>query len=413
MLATREQICWLLVAWALLLLTCQSVQLASPNSTNKDKGKGLKLIAEYKNNQLEGLSSDGRLILLHQTSTPMRTYTFRSDIGRGQADQPDTHDDLLRVIELENGRELGHLGTEAFPGVEGFIPNTQEVFYSERKQYAQKMGQAYKIWNPASGQLHVCLDNPAGGFSWPVFLDQQQAIGIVSQKGSSEILAKLSLPECVLTNLGSVEPENSKNGAWQKLTLSPDKRFLAYTIYPGGKLIIWDIANKKVAKQLTPSPLLFDSNLDYRAFGNNIDYSTDGKLLIVNANIVNGNAHIRKEYLLSFETETYQLKKRIEVQALATAMAISPDGRMVAIGYTKEMQKTFTTNEQGIIALYDLTTGQEITTAAHSEVKQRRSDPFIARVRRLAFTPDGMYLLSSTYDTRLWQIGVARIEQAK
>lgn len=403
MLAAREQICWLLGAWALLLmLTCQSVQLASPNSTNK--AKGLKLIAEYKNNHLEGLSSDGRLILLYQTSTPMRTYTFRSDTGRGKADQPDTHDDLLRVIELKNGRELGHLGTEAFPGVEGFIPNTQEVFYSERKQYAQKMGQAYKIWNPASGQLHVCLDNPAGGFSWPVFLDQQQAIGIVSQKGSSEILAKLTLPECTLTNLGPVAPERSKNGAWQKLALSPDKRFLAYTIYPGGELIIWDIANKKVTERITPSSLLFDSTLDYRAFGSNIDYSADGKLLIVNANIVNGNANVRKEYLLTFDTSTYQLKKRIEVPALATAMAISPDGRMAAIGYTEEMQKFFSTNEQGVIALYDLTTGQEIATAAHSEVKQRRSDPFIARVRRLAFTPDGEYLLSSTYDTRVWQI---------
>jgi hypothetical protein len=37
-------------------------------------------------------------------------------------------------------------------------------------------------------------------------------------------------------------------------------------------------------------------------------------------------------------------------------------------------------------------------------VKQQRNDPFAAKVTQLAFTPDGKYLLSSTYDTLMWQL---------
>jgi WD40 repeat protein len=89
---------------------------------------------------------------------------------------------------------------------------------------------------------------------------------------------------------------------------------------------------------------------------------------------------------------------------IGTAIAISPDSKMMAVAYTREQRKTFAVTEQAEVILYDLNTGAIIAKAAHPPLKQKRDDPFAARINKLLFTPDGKYLLSSTNDTLLWEI---------
>ena len=68
------------------------------------------------------------------------------------------------------------------------------------------------------------------------------------------------------------------------------------------------------------------------------------------------------------------------------------------------MAVAFDKGQQPQVVLYDLETGNEIARAAHPAVKKNRDDPFATRISRLAFTPDGKYLLSSTHDTFVWEV---------
>src|SRR5437867_3799162 len=98
-------------AKVLLLVMLLNAGLATSGESGKREEWtkiNLKLVAEYKQNQLEDVSSDGRLMVFFQTSRPMRTFTYRP--GRGaEGDRPETHDELLRAVDLESGREVNNV----------------------------------------------------------------------------------------------------------------------------------------------------------------------------------------------------------------------------------------------------------------------------------------------------------------
>jgi WD40 repeat protein len=359
-----------------------------------DKEITLELVAEYKKNHLRDISSDGKLLLFYQTSTPMRTYRVTTDGNISKSNQPDANDDVLRVVELESGRELSRTRTAFFPLNEQFVPGTKQIYYAEPKPHPQQ-GRMHKLFDFTSGQTKVCLDAPEGGFSDVVFLDQHHAFGTVSQENGGESLAKLTLPECARSILGPIDSTFPQGRTWGELTLSPDKKLLAYTVYAGPEVILWDISHKQVAKTFYSAPLYFGSK---RAF------TPDGKLLIVTAGTKAFGGDDIKRYLLFYDTKTYELVRRLEVPEMS-AIAVSPDSQKLALAYTEKQRQSLT--EQAVVVLYDLATGKELGRASHPSVREQRSDPFMAKISHLFFTPDGAYLLSSTYDTRIWRIGLS------
>jgi WD40 repeat protein len=384
---------WLIIALFTLLDSCQLTSLRGSHAASTEEEKTLTLVAEYKKNMLEDISSDGRLLLFYQTSVPMRTYTITVDGTEVRANQPEKHDDLLRVVNRESEREVARTRVRFFPLEQQFVPDTRQVFYSEPKSSAQS-GRLYKLWDITSGQTRVCLDAPEGGFFSVTFPDQQHALGTVSHKEGGESLGSVTLADCKRAIVGSVDPEYIRGKTWGQLALSPNRDLVAYTIYAGSEVIIRKISTRQVAKKLDPAPL---------SFGDKLSYTPDGKLLIVAATTSALGGENTKNYLLFYDTKDYQRVRRLEVPG-ATAMAISPDSRLLAVGYTEEWKKALGITEQAVVVLYDLATGQEVARASHLPVNQQRSDPFIARIGKLAFTPDGKYLLSSTYDTRIWQV---------
>jgi WD40 repeat protein len=385
-------ICIVMMFAMTLVRDYQPSSLATTSVTDK-KEMNLKQAAEYKSNILQDISTDGRWLLFYQTSTPTRSQTIPQGGNRARANQPSTSDDVLRVVERSSGRELGRIKVEFFPESVQFIPGTQQVFYKEPASNKQKY--LFKVWNFSKGEAKACSDADVTNFRYATVVDAQHALGTVLEENGGESLGKLTLPECARTIISPVDPEYPQGKVWGGVAVSLDKRFLAYTIYAGSEVIIWDTANKRVAKNLSPAPL---------SFWDKPAYTPDGKLLIVIAgtNAVGGKN--TKSYLLVYDTRTYQQVRRLEVPAVS-AFAVSPDSQVLAVGYTKEEKKASITTEQAQLVLYNLMTGKEVGKASHPPVKQQRSDPFAAKITQLAFTPDGRYLLSSTYDTRLWQLG--------
>jgi hypothetical protein len=180
----------------------------------------------------------------------------------------------------------------------------------------------------------------------------------------------------------------------------------------GGVIIVRDTATLKTVKQIEPSSGLI--------FGGRPIYTPDGKLLLVVASNTTFDKPETRRHLLFYDATSYDVARELDITSwsppvlredvavnsnvIGTAMAISPDSRFLAVGYTKEEKKGFSITEQAHIVVYDLTTGEEVARASHPQVKQQRSDPFAARIGKLAFTPEGKYLLSSTHDTLVWEI---------
>jgi WD40 repeat protein len=388
----RPLACAISLCTSAMLCGHQLVSLNTLHTTDANKEKNLELVAEYKKNSLRDISPDGRLLLFYQTTSPMRNYSVAADGSISKLNHPDSYDDALRVVELESGREVSRTPTTFFPINEQFVPSTKQIYYAEPKSHPQQ-GRIHKLLDFTSGETKVCLDAPEGGFSNVVFVDQHRAFGTVSQKNGGELLAKLTLPECARSILGPIDATFPQGKTWGGLTLSPDKKLLAYTVYAGPEVIIWEISKEQVAKSLHSAPLSF---WDKRAF------TPDGRRLLVASGTNAFGGDDTNGYLLFYDMKTYQLLRRMEVPEIS-AIAVSPDNRKVAVAYTERPNQS---SEQAVVLLYDIESAEKLGRASHPSVRQRRSDPFAAKVSRLSFSPDGKYLLSSTYDTRVWRISL-------
>jgi WD40 repeat protein len=147
-------------------------------------------------------------------------------------------------------------------------------------------------------------------------------------------------------------------------------------------------------------------------WGLEASYTPDGKFLLVPATNTIRDQPDTKRFLYFYDTTNYQLARQLDITSwnppvvndevtfqsnvIGTALAIAPDSRTMAVAYEKGRQPQ--------VVLYDLETGKEVGRAVHPAVKESREDPFAARIGKLAFTPDGKYLFSSTHDTFVWEV---------
>lgn len=388
-------------------------QNVQDKKSGKGKGMGLKLIEQYKKNKVKALSSDGKRVLFYQTSTPMRTFAFPLDGNPPQENKATVSDDMLRVIDLASKQESASIPTNFFPYNAEFIPGTNTVFYSERDNQA---GVLQKIWNIDTNKVTPCLNtkdlsykSDEGGLSDTfVVLDKTRAISTIWQRGSGHILVNLSLPDCTLTRIGPVNPDDLRvriSGFADYSSVS--KEHVAFATREQ-KIIIRNLQTLAFIKEVLPPTGL--------RLGEQIKYTPDGKFLVVVAsNTVVDNADT-KRYLLFFDANNYAFVRQMDITSwsppiiekdvvhesnyVGTAMAISPDSNLIAIGFTRKQK----TEEQAEVVLYDLKNGEELARASYPAIKINRDDPFAARIGKLIFTPDGKYLLSSTHDTLLWEL---------
>lgn len=382
------------LAAALLLLLAQGGRPAAVTAPAATPAEGrISLVAQYRNDILGDISADGRRLLLYRTEQPTRTYTLPLTAG-GRATAPaPSRGDVLRVVERETGREVGRTGVRFFPLGAQFIPGTREVFYGEPAPPPAVAWQ-YKIWDPPSGRTRLCFDAPEGNLASLAFIDSRRAVGVVSKKDGGELLASVDLADCTREVLGPADPEYPRGRTWSGLQLSPGRDFLAYTTYAGSELFIWDLAAGRVARKLTAEPL---------AFGDELAYSPDGKLLIVAAS-TNPLAAGAKSYLLFYDTKDFRRVRTLEVPELS-ALAVSPDNSLLAVGLL-DRRPGAPPSDAGTpgIVLYDLADGRAVARASPPAERESRADPLAARINRLAFTPDARGLLSVAGHTLVWRI---------
>jgi hypothetical protein len=363
--------------------------------------KSLKLVSQYKRNKFQEISSDGNLLLFYESSKFVRTYTLQAN-GKVIANQPNTNTDVLRVVERASGRELGRMRVGFFPQDVQLIPGTHRVFYKEPKLVDGKLEWRIKIWDLANGEARECSNANAASQSFSL-IDAQHVLNIRRQAGKGERFAILTLPNCSQTKFSSIEHSDPMAGS---ISFTPARKEMAYV--SGQKVIVRNTATLDVTKEINPATGM--------SFGENAIYTLDGKFLVVLATNTIFDKPDTKRFLYFYDTANYQLARQLDVTSwrppvandevalksnvIGTAVAMAPDGRTMAVAYTKDQSGT----QQAQVVLYDLEKGREVGRAAHPAVKENRDDPFAAQIGKLAFTPQSKFLLSSTNDTLVWEV---------
>ncbi|CDM64905.1 hypothetical protein PYK22_00900 [Pyrinomonas methylaliphatogenes] len=396
------------VVWVLTLVWCAFfVQCIVGAGSSGRRGVRLRLVAEYKHDILCDISSDGRLVLFYRSSYPTRSYRIYG--GWVKANQPEVYDDELRVVDLRDGREVSRIRVEFFPENEQLVPGTLKVFYKEPQRRGNELRWVLRLWDFSTGEVEVCSSEDWANFRHATIVDSQHVFGALYREGSGEAIALLTLPDCKLAIGDPVNPSDPTRMT-TGLIISPNRRHLAYLT--SGEVYIRDIATLRIIERLkVPVGLVYKCGPIY---------TPDGKSLLVTASNMIFDKAEAKHYLLFYDTVNYEAVRQLDITGwmppkmsddsaiascfVGTALAVSPDGWVMAVGYTRVRERLLWTEEQAEVVLYDLSSGEEVGRVAHPAIRQRRDDPFAARVNRIAFTPDGKYMLTSTYDTRVWRI---------
>jgi WD40 repeat protein len=359
--------------------------------------KAMNLAAVHENNRLGEISQDGSLLVLYQTAAQTRRLFPNRQYSR---------DDLLRVVDLQSGREVAHIETEFFPSSIRFIPNSPNVFYIEPENPSRYV---LKIWNYGAGKSARCSDENAFGLSNVTFLNESTAVAaLLDEANQRALLAEIRLPDCSMKVIGPADPSDPKRyRVFGPLSVSPDGKHVAYKVPAANleRIIVREVATGKTVTDIEPNGLYLSPK---------ILYTNDQIFLIVVAASTGVSTQQTKRYLLFYDAKTYELKRQLEVTSwdrpesktagpdvvisLGTTWAVSPDSRLIAVG------NRTADGRQPYIVLYDLATGRELCRASYPPVSPRRDDPFLGMISSLAFTPDGKTLVSSTYDTRIWRL---------
>lgn len=400
---------WLLLLSLLVVICGQYFTMAQ----KKDEiGKAImKPIAIIKQNQLADISADGQLLLFYQTRVPMRRYTIPIDGSPGYANQPPVYDDFLRVVERKSGREIARLGVQE-PSTTRFVPDTNKVIYREMTK-TRPFGFESKIWDYQSGQTKTCFDIKNSPFS-PVFVDNNTAFGTIydENKYLGSLLTKLDLSSCQTEVIGRIYPLDVNNRVRNNtipgsgIKISPDRKLMAYPLDSDDKLIFRNTDNpEQIVKEIDSAPLYFWSEQIF---------TPDGKFLITNAadgDMGYGGGVRENYYLLIYDLKSFRKVGQIvipvseEMTIPASAqIAISPDSRLVAASYNTVKKELWGKVEQAHVAIYDIATGKEVGKVSHPLLKEKRKDPFKSDINKIIFTAGGKQLLTSTYDTYVWDI---------
>lgn len=389
---------WLLFALISIGL-CNHCTISAQPVSNYRKGKTKELLqptAVFKQSSLLDMSADGLLLLFYSTRVPVRVYTFPQN-GIPTVTKP-PGDDALRVLERISGREIAkHLTANTHDAQ--FVPRTSEIYYREIGIRSR-----VKFWDYATGETKTCLEVSGAGVSSVNFISEKTAFGAVyDEKGSKgDFLVKMKLPDCELENIGlvyPVDPQNPlrKNTINHDLQISPDSRLFAYSLQDGEKIILRNTISYEITREISALPIYFH---------NKEAFTPDGKLFVATAadrNPIIGNQAGDKYYLLVYDTGTWREVARIVVPG-NNAIAVSPDGKLVATSYKTKRKVLGGNIEQGHVAIYELQTGKQIGTISHKPVREKRKDPFQSDINKIIFTLDAKQFYTIGRDTYLWSV---------
>lgn len=174
------------------------------------------------------------------------------------------------------------------------------------------------------------------------------------------------------------------SGLW----CSADRQTLAYSVGP----TVFYLRSHDLS-------LVWESNVEAGMLAHKLVVSARGEWVAAAFSDEASIMFQKKFYVAILKGSDGSLHSKVNVDGEA-GIALSPDGRVLAVSFrprTDSWQYTVVPKVQ----LFDLATGAPFATLAHAPVPARNasiSQPLVQ------FTPDGRYLVTSGYETRVWRM---------
>ena len=340
----------------------------------------MQFIREYQHTVLRALSPDRRSMIVWETKSPIMLQR------RG--------DSTLQWIEIASGKLLAKTTVED-NHFAAFLPGGDKVIY--RTEPVMSLDKTtLEIWDLERNVTQQCLAGSEAHFLTQVApISDTRFIGRRDYGGDKpeNVLVVRSVPDCELFRDAALDPHRHRRGTPFPITVSPDKHWLAYPLLsqPPSTVFVFRRTEDLGIEHEVDVPMAF--------FPMFVRFTPDSKTLVAVLERLPSAKQPESLFKLTF----YDVKSGNAIRDLNVnaqdALAISPDGRVIAAGWHQIRGR----RSYLIISLHDLQTGEELARVEHSSAPRATFEGL--GLSTLEFAANGEYLVSgSSESTRVWKI---------
>lgn len=329
------------------------------------------------------------------TSEPtprLKTFSTRKRLAGAGTKAPARESVVLRVRRTDDWSEVGAVTVGWFPENLQFIPGTSLVFFSELGEPGSHRI-IHKVWDWRSGSVRVALESSLSETSSIMFLSRAEAVTLVAGENRQSELRPMALtPDLRLTAaIGNHSAATMSVG--KLVAISAAAGLVAHAV--GGKdVTVSKLEDGKVIRTISLAPLLIAGVMVF---------SPDGRYLAVSSSEMGIAVEGSTSVVSVFESRSFTKVGDIRIP-YAVALAISPDARYVAAAFALPSRKGLSRSEEPVVSVFTLSQGKLVADGRPRVHTGSSGDPFRGRITYLRFLRKGGALVSSAYDTVVWDI---------
>lgn len=347
------------------------------------KETSLPKIKQFNKNNLGlmDISSDGKLLLLHQNIKEKR-------------ENVSVRMHRIRIFDAISQNEIATLKFESDYPYMIFLPNTHEVLFTETLRQT-KSKKTFKVWNPDTGKIRSLEELNSKNYEFEQIYDDKHLLMYVFNKEDK----KFSRTLYNFLN-GGLTPIDIRENEFTPV-FSPDKNFII-SVKNGDTLIF---------RSLEDDAKSFSQKTNLGKITSYV-YSPNKKYFAVTSENINGKEGI--EYYLSiYDASNFTqlshkrifIDEKIEKRGLkhiGSELGISPNSRWLIVGYDRLSSFFISYYSQAKYAVFEIPSGRYVGTVSHPSVKKSENwaDVSPAQSGRLKFSNDS----SSFYTTSEYAI---------
>lgn len=355
---------------------------------------------EFQNAYLLATSPDARLMCLYFTQHPQDTFTFKH--GTVQRDGANNTRDSLQVIELGSWKTIysAQLRQKAL---------NASFFADSRRLYIETLGipdQSFRssqngVVNLLSGVFDERTQpvHPNGLTTYYSALAESILLGAEfnGQTGRYSALNRVGFPEYeeIARKPFFIEREHEPLGHDTDVVVSTDRNTLGYA---NGHAI--------VCRRTATLDVIWTSQVEPEYFGAvRVAIAANGSRVAASVLDTTFIEQQRRYYIAVFDGEDGRILAKLPLKG-GEGIAISPDGRLIAVG--ERINPAGTTKEvQLTISLMDIDSGRRVERFAHDRFSIGQGEWVNSHfgIGGLQFSSDGKYLITSGNNrVKIWPL---------
>jgi RNA polymerase sigma factor (sigma-70 family) len=317
----------------------------------------------------------GAALLAHQ---PLATQTPSGSVGtRTEPPQAGKAAGVPRVLKLDGrGRRVAWSPDGKTLAVVTKVEKTILGFQYDRK------GSAIRLWDVEKGQVrHTLAEDPGKGLAF-----QQVALSADGKWIAATVSEEVRRPNMLMIR-DVVKVWDAKTLAL-KQRLGGDSQLVCVALSPDGKLVVAGDPSKKMVRLWNAGTGALERTLKIgEAQPWSLAFSPDGKTLAVGGQKGDGSGEVTL-----WDVQTGELKHTLDQVRFVTAVAFSPDGKLVA-----------GSDGGGLVQVWDVEKGEAIVS-----LKGNKRCP-----RTIAFLPDSRIVAVGGSDgkVRLWDVQTGALHE--